>query len=87
MERAIIEILGFHLVSNIQDKNRLTTEKGPNGIIVLRTVLWGILCRSVEIGCPMPPSQKMQRLWIALKIMIHKPLKHCYGYQNRYLFS
>lgn len=37
MERAIIEIFGFHLVSNIQDKNRLTSEKGPNGIIVLRT--------------------------------------------------
>lgn len=51
------------------------------------SLLWGILCRSVEIGCPMPPSQKMQHLWIALKIMIHKPLKHCYCYQNRYLFS
>lgn len=37
MERPVIEILGFHLVSNIKDKNHLTTEKGPCGIIVLCT--------------------------------------------------
>lgn len=37
MERPVIEIPGFHLISNIKDKNRLTTEKGSYGIIVLRT--------------------------------------------------
>lgn len=39
MERVIIEIFGFYLVFNIQDKNCLIIEKGFNGIIVFCIVI------------------------------------------------